>query len=206
MITLNEISVVFSQGKQKKTVLDRLSLAFPKGKTTAIMGPSGCGKTTLLRLIAGIISPRSGNVTRETQHISYLFQDTALLPWLTAQENVNLVLSDQSKTLPIAREWLTRVGLADECHTYPAALSGGMKQRVALARALANDAELLLLDEPFRGMDEALHEQMRELIRITRQGKTTILVTHDKQDLCMADYLVSLDDPVPKLVSISPEN
>lgn len=190
MPKLNDISVVFSQGKTSKTVLEHLSLDIPTGTTTAIMGPSGCGKTTLLRLLAGIISPTLGNVTRETNSISYVFQDQALLPWLTAAENLNLVLSDGKKTLHVAREWLACVGLAEDADRYPSELSGGMRQRVALARALATDADLLLLDEPFRGLDAQLHEQMRELIRTARQGKTTVLVTHDEQDLCMADSCV----------------
>ena len=187
MIRLENITLTYQEKKTIKTVLDDLTLDIPTGKTTVIMGPSGCGKTTLLRLMSGLITPTLGNVTRETDSISYLFQDTALLPWLTAAENVNLVLSDNKSTLPLAVEWLSRVGLANEADTYPSALSGGMRQRVALARALSTDAELLLLDEPFRGMDEDLHARMRELIRQFRQGKTTVIVTHDKADAEMAD-------------------
>ena len=189
MIALSDVTVTFAPNK---TVLEHLSLDIPKEKTTAIMGASGCGKTTLLRLLAGIISPNSGNVTRETDRLSFVFQDPALLPWLTAEENVNLVLSDSKRTLPTAREWLARVGLAEDADRYPAELSGGMKQRVALARALATDADVLLLDEPFRGLDAALHIQMRELICAVRNGKTTVIVTHDESDLYMADHLVIL--------------
>ena len=188
MITLNDVTVTFSPDK---TVLEHITLDFPSGATTAIMGTSGRGKTTLLRLLAGIISPTSGNVTRETDRISFAFQDPALLPWLSAAENVNLVLSDNKKTLPMAREWLARVGLSEDADRYPAELSGGMKQRVALARALATDADVLLLDEPFRGLDAALHLQMRELICAYRNDKTTVIVTHDESDLCMADYLIN---------------
>lgn len=187
MITLQNVSLSYRDGKTAKTVLNDVTLHVPTGKTTVIMGPSGCGKTTLLRLMSGLTEPTSGNVTRETQHISYLFQDPALLPWLTAAENVNLVLSDTKETLTAAREWLTRVGLEGEANTYPSALSGGMRQRVALARALATNAELLLLDEPFRGMDEQLHADMRALIHSNRQGKTTVIVTHDAADAEMAD-------------------
>lgn len=187
MIHLENITLTYQEKKTIKTVLDDLTLDIPTGKTTVIMGPSGCGKTTLLRLMSGLITPTLGNVTRETDSISYLFQDTALLPWLTAAENVNLVLSDNKSTLPLAVEWLSRVGLANEADTYPSALSGGMRQRVALARALSTDAELLLLDEPFRGMDEDLHARMRELIRQFRQGKTTVIVTHDAKDAEIAD-------------------
>ncbi len=194
MVTLQNVTLSYKDGKTIKTVLSDLSLTFPTGKMTTVMGPSGCGKTTLLRVIAGLESPDTGNVTRETDSISYLFQDTALLPWLTAAENVNLVLSDSRETLRTAVEWLARVELADEANTYPASLSGGMRQRVALARALSTDAELLLLDEPFRGMDEDLHAKMRNLIRSCRQGKTTILVTHDAADAEMADCRITFDE------------
>ena len=197
MIVLSDVTVTFAPNK---TVLEHLSLGIPKGKTTAIMGPSGCGKTTILRLLCGIISPTLGNVTRETNRISYAFQDPSLLPWLTAAENVNLVLSDAKKTMPAAKEWLARVGLAEDADRYPAELSGGMQQRVALARALCTDADLLLLDEPFRGLDAQLHEQMRDLVRSVRHGKTTVLVTHDESDLCMADYLVKMEPNAPVFI------
>ena len=194
MPALENVKLEFVSGKEKKTVFDGLSLAFPQGKTTAVLGPSGCGKTSLLRLLSGTLLPTSGNVTRETPSISCVFQDAALLPWLTALENINVVLSDSADTLECARSWLAAVGLAKEADRYPHELSGGMRQRVALARALCTDADLLLLDEPFRGLDQELHESMRELVRQTRQGKTTVLVTHDKGDLCMADGFLNLDE------------
>jgi NitT/TauT family transport system ATP-binding protein len=190
MITWQNVTLTYRDNKTVKTVLDDVTLHIPAGKTTVIMGPSGCGKTTLLRVAAGLIAPTSGNVTRETERISYLFQDPALLPWLTAAENVNLVLSDSKKTLPVAIEWLARVGLEGEENTYPSALSGGMRQRVALARALSTDADLLLLDEPFRGMDEDLHARMRDLINTCRLGKTTVIVTHDPSDAQDADLRI----------------
>ena len=194
MIQLQNVTMTYTDKKAVKTVLDDISLTIPTGKTTVIMGPSGCGKTTLMRLLSGLLTPTLGNVARETENISYLFQDPALLPWLSAEENVNLVLSDKQETLPEAIEWLTRVDLADEANTYPAALSGGMRQRVALARALCTDADLLLLDEPFRGMDEDLHVRMRELIHTCRQGKTTVIVTHDPQDAEIADCRILFDE------------
>ncbi len=192
MIKFEEMSLIFREKNAKKTVFDRLTLELPVGKTIAVMGSSGCGKTSLLRLIAGLISPTSGNVTRETKSISYAFQDPALLPWHSAEENVNLVLSDRKTTLPLARKWLSFVELEGEEKSKPAALSGGMQQRVSLARALAPNADLLLLDEPFRGLDEALHEKMRTLIATHRAGKTTLLVTHDRDDLAIADAVLLL--------------
>ena len=190
MIQLQNVTLSYQDKKTVKTVLDHLTLEIPQGKTTVIMGPSGCGKTTLLRLLSGLLPPTLGNVTCETESISYLFQDPALLPWLTAVQNVNLALSDKKETLPKAVEWLRCVDLEGEANTYPASLSGGMRQRVALARALSTDAELLLLDEPFRGMDGELHAKMRELIQTCRKGKTTVIVTHDAQDAEIADCCI----------------
>lgn len=197
MVTLQNVTLSYKDDKTLKTVLDNFSQTFPTEKITTIMGPSGSGKTTILRIIAGLQAPTSGNVTRETDNISFLFQDTALLPWLTSVENINLVLSDSKQTLPKALEWLTRVDLEDEAYTYPASLSGGMRQRVALARALCTDADLLLLDEPFRGMDDSLHQRMRELVFECRKGKTTILVTHDIRDTEMADHCITLENINP---------
>ena len=187
MIQLQNVTLTYQDQKTFKRILDDLTLEIPDGKITVIMGPSGCGKTTLLRLLSGLLPPTLGNVARETDSISYLFQDPALLPWLTAAENVNLVLSDKKETLPKAVEWLRRVDLEGEANTYPASLSGGMRQRVALARALSTNAELLLLDEPFRGMDDELHAKMRELILACRKGKMTVIVTHDPQDAEISD-------------------
>ena len=202
MPAFDQVTLTYTSEKDKKTVFNALSVMLPSGETTAVMGASGSGKTTLLRLLAGMISPDSGNVTRETDSISFVFQDTALLPWLTALENVNLVLSDSRATLPLAREWLARVGLADECDAFPSTLSGGMRQRVALARALAVDADLLLLDEPFRGLDDALHEQMLDLICEVRRDKTTVLVTHDRRDLRIVHHLLTLDNGEARLETV----
>lgn len=184
------------------TVLDRLSLSIPEHAVTVIMGPSGCGKTTALRLLAGILHPTLGNVRRETERISYLQQEAPLLPWRTAAENVNLVLSDTQKTLVDAVRWLEKVELGQVATLYPDELSGGMAQRVALARTLAADADLLLLDEPCRGMDRALHERMLALIACHCVGKTTILVSHDPTDLQIADYLVQFDPSAPSITPV----
>lgn len=205
MIRLEQVTLTFHTKGGSLTVLDHASALFPKGKTTALIGPSGSGKTSCLQLIAGLLAPTSGNVCRETASsgnvahetapsLSYLFQDLALLPWLTALQNVNLVLSDQKETLDVAREWLARVDLADAADRYPSELSGGMKQRVALARALSTEAEILLLDEPFRGLDDTLHKKMRALVASARKGKTTVLVSHDQNDLTIADHILRVEN------------
>ena len=205
MIQFENVTVTFPTPTGEITVLKNASASFPKGKIIALIGPSGSGKTTCLQLLSGLLSPnagnitqtctQTGNVTHETpQPLSYLFQDLALLPWLTALENVNVVLSDGKETLDVARRWLQRVDLAEAADRYPDELSGGMKQRVALARALSTDAELLLLDEPFRGLDATLHESMRALVASTRAGKTTVIITHDESDLEIADLVLHVEN------------
>ncbi len=175
MVKLKNVTVQFDENK----VLDCFSLTVKNGEHIVLMGPSGSGKTTVLKLIAGILIPDSGTVDINAQKISYMFQEPRLLPWLNAEENVNLVLGDKTETLPVARQWLERVGLDDAAKKYPSELSGGMKQRVSLARALAYDGELLLLDEPLSALDEATAQNMLTLVKEYAAKKTVILVTHN---------------------------
>ena len=177
LLTFDKVSLSLG-GKQ---LLESLDLSLKNGEVKVIMGPSGCGKTSLLRLAAGLLKPTAGKILRGSDRISIQFQEPRLLPWLTAAENVNLVLSDKKETLPKALEYLGAVGLTDAAHQYLAELSGGMAQRVALARALAYGGDLFLLDEPFRGLDQALRDQMISLVRTHTAGKALLLVTHDKE-------------------------
>ncbi|MBQ9780613.1 MAG: ATP-binding cassette domain-containing protein [Clostridia bacterium] len=166
---------------EKAPLFTDLDLTLSRGETKVIMGPSGCGKTSLLRLAAGLQKPTSGKILRNTHRISVQFQEPRLLPWLTAVENVNAVLSDKKETLPTALEFLAMVGLEDAAHKYPAELSGGMAQRVALARALAFDSDLYLLDEPFRGLDQALRDRMISLVKEKVKHAALLLITHDTE-------------------------
>lgn len=177
MIELKDVSVAF----QGHSVLEHCSLLVPDGGHTAVMGPSGSGKTTLLRLIAGQLAPDQGSVTVSHGRISYMYQEPRLLPWLTAEENVNLVLSDKPETMDTARQWLAAVGLADAMKKRPAELSGGMRQRVSLARALAYDGDLFLLDEPLSSLDEAMATELLDLLKQYTQGKSMIFVTHSPE-------------------------
>ena len=178
MVELHEISVRFGD----KTVLDQLRFHVPKGSHIAIMGPSGVGKSTLLYVIAGLQKPDAGRCVVNAGHCAMLFQKPRLLPWLSAAENVNCVLSDAKATMPQAVGWLKRLGMEADAGKYPAELSGGMQQRVALARALAFDGELILLDEPFQGLDEATKAGAMALCRRELADRTTILVTHDREE------------------------
>lgn len=182
MIAIDRLNVAYGDA----SVLKDCALRVTAGSRIALMGPSGCGKTTLINAIAGLAAPDSGSI-QVNGRVSYVFQEPALFPWLTAEENVNVVLSDKRDTLPQARRWLEEAGLADSLNKYPHQLSGGQKQRVAICRALAFGGDILLLDEPLKGLDPDTREQVANLILNTWKDKTLLLVTHDQweaQTLC----------------------
>ena len=162
-----------------RTVLENQNLTVLPGQRIALMGPSGVGKTTLLRTVLGLLKPDSGTA-QNSFRTAAVFQEPRLLPWRTAAENVNLVLSDKAATMKTAKYWLARLGLEDAGDKYPEELSGGMQQRVAIARALAMEAELLVLDEPFKAMDEALRDQVIALVGQTKAA--ILLVTHEEEE------------------------
>ena len=176
MLKLQNISHCYGD----HTVLKNISLVLNPGQRIALMGPSGCGKTTLLRIAMGLLKPTEGNVDNSFQRTTAVFQEPRLLPWRTAAENVNLVLSDKAATMDAAKHWLAKLGLGDAGDKYPEELSGGMQQRVAIARALAMEADLLVLDEPFKAMDEALRDQVIALVGQTKAA--ILLVTHEEEE------------------------
>ena len=159
-------------------VLDGMDLTVAPGQRIAIMGPSGCGKTTLLRIAMDLLKPSEGNVENTFRKTVAVFQEPRLLPWRTAIQNVNLVLGDGKATLDTAEKYLRQVKLEDALDKYPRELSGGMQQRVSLARALAAEGDLLVLDEPFKAMDEALRDQVIALVDKTNAA--ILLVTHEE--------------------------
>lgn len=172
-----------------KQVLQDQDFSLPPGEHAALLGPSGCGKTSILLLAALLRQPDSGQVRRQ-KNAAMVFQEPRLLPWLTAEENVNLVLADQASSLPEARRWLERVELLEEAAAYPAALSGGMCQRLALARALAADRPLLLLDEPLKAMDVALRQRILQVLQEECRGKALLLATHDEDEARALDCCI----------------
>ena len=186
MITIDRLTL--SYGRQQ--VLKDCSLRVETGSRLALMGPSGCGKTSLINVIAGLLTPDSGKVSVNGK-VSYVFQEPALFPWLTAVDNINVVLSDGPETLPRAEQLLEAVGLSDCRDKYPHQLSGGQKQRIAICRALAYGGDILLLDEPLKGLDADTRDQVSALLRQEWTGKTLLLVTHDPseaQSLCDRVY------------------
>lgn len=174
MLKLTDISHSYGE----RPVLEHLELTLAPGERLALMGPSGCGKTTLLRIALGLLQPSQGKMENTFRKTTVVFQEPRLLPWRTALENVNLVLGDRKDTLEQARQVLCRMHLSDALDKYPRELSGGMQQRVSLARALAAEGDLLVLDEPFKAMDEVLRDQVIALVGQT--DAAILLVTHEE--------------------------
>lgn len=166
-----------------------------------ILGPSGSGKTTLLNLISGVLQADQGDILGFAgRSISYLFQENRLLPWRTAEENIDFVLKDklsrEERRASIAR-YLEMVGLTGFKDYYPAKMSGGMKQRVAIARAFAFPAEILLMDEPFKGLDLQMKQTLIEafLNLWVPDRRSVFFVTHDLQEaLLMGEEIYVLTD------------
>lgn len=163
------------------TVIDGFSRTFPDGSVTVIMGQSGCGKTTLLNMLMGVTAPDSGTVTGNDGRISAVFQENRLCENLTVLSNLKLVMNGKPDRADLLRE-LDAVGL-EGCADRPVReLSGGMKRRTALLRALLADYDIIFLDEPFKGLDEATKENVMRYCRQKTEGKTVILVTHDRSE------------------------
>ena len=190
-----------------------VSLSVYDGEILALLGPSGCGKTSTLRLIAGLETPDSGTISlrqqvvsgdrafvpAERRRIGFMFQDFALFPHLTVAENVGFGLRGMRTAARRERValMLAEVGLRDKANQYPDHLSGGEKQRVALARALAPEPSVVLLDEPFSGLDASMRNSLRaETVRVLkRTGTTAIMVTHDAEEaMYMADRIALMKD------------
>ena len=177
MIEITDLTVAYGG----VSVLERCSLRVPDGSHIALMGPSGCGKTTLLRVIMGLERPSGGSV-RVDGRVSAVFQEPRLLPWLSAVDNVAIVREKSPDGAEKALRLLERAGLAGAERKYPRELSGGMQQRIAICRALYAQGNILLLDEPFKGLDDANRRAVSSLIGEMTAGKTLILVTHDLSD------------------------
>lgn len=168
-----------SKGFNGVDVLQDISFSLSPGSITCLMGPSGSGKTTLLRLMAGLLAPDQGQVQAPNQ-VSMVFQEDRLLPHLTAQANLRFVLG-RGKDEEIY-QILEELGLSDTAGKPVSDFSGGMARRVAIARALLADYQLLLLDEPFKGLDEDNRALACACILRHRQGRTLVLVAHDPSE------------------------
>ena len=179
-LILTDISKAYGENQ----VLEHISLAFPQGSRTCVMAPSGRGKTTLLRIILGLTKPDSGAVTGRPTKTAAVFQEDRLCGDLTVGANLRMVCGKTKKD-PEIQAVLAALGIGETLDLPAAQLSGGMARRAALARALLAAPELLILDEPFTGLDPAAREASAAAIRETCPGATILLVTHRKEDAAL---------------------
>ncbi|MDT4993265.1 MAG: sulfonate transport system ATP-binding protein [Actinoplanes sp.] len=188
VVRLENVSKQYGTGGNALLALDRVSLTVRQGEFVCLLGASGCGKSTLLSLVAGLDKISAGTLDIGGRHVSLMFQEAALFPWLSVAGNVELPMRlrgvPKAERQNRAAELLEIVRLKGLGHKRPHELSGGMRQRVALARALAQDADVLLMDEPFGALDamtrDILHD---ELERIWREQELTVLfVTHNVRE------------------------
>ncbi|NUR83783.1 MAG: ABC transporter ATP-binding protein [Nonomuraea sp.] len=185
-VTLESVSKVYGQGRNGLLALDQVSLSVRPGEFVCLLGASGCGKSTLLSLVAGLDRPTAGEISTDGRSVAMMFQEPALFPWLTVRANVELALQSLPKQERRAQaaEFLDIVHLGGFGAKRPHELSGGMRQRVALARALAQDAGVLLMDEPFGALDAMTRDLLHdELERIWAERALSVLfVTHNVRE------------------------
>ncbi|MBI9012534.1 MAG: ATP-binding cassette domain-containing protein [Clostridiales bacterium] len=179
MIKLDNVSVSYDH----LCVLNEFSYDFKAKQITCLFGPSGCGKTTLLNAVAGLIS-YEGEIYKSSKQ-SFIFQEDKLLPWLTVYDNISVILKghiNEDEIDNTVKHYLQLVGLIDSSQQYPNQLSGGMKRRVAIARAFAYPSDILLMDEPFKGLDKALKAGIiNDFMKLWKEdNRTILLVTHDE--------------------------
>ena len=203
-LVVDRVSKRFGRGATAVQALEPIDLAVEAGDFVCIVGPSGCGKSTLLNIVAGFETPTSGvsaldgrPITAPGPERGVVFQQGALFTWLTVRDNVAFGPRALGKSQPEARaiadRYLELVGLSAFASRYPYELSGGMQQRVGIARALANEPEVLLMDEPFAALDQQTRELLQEEIRAIwrRTGKTVLWITHSIEEaLFLATHLV----------------
>ncbi len=183
------------------------SLTVEEGTVTCLLGPSGCGKTTLLNMISRVIPADSGDFRQfEGKRVSCIFQEPRLLPWQTVSGNLNFVLRDRfprQERDRLVSHWVEKVGLKGYENEFPKNLSGGMKQRVAIARAFAFPSDILLMDEPFKGLDVKLKTSIMELFLLAWQEnpRTVIFVTHDIDEALLLGQRVCVLSHAPVTVT-----
>jgi bicarbonate transport system ATP-binding protein len=207
-VTIEDVSKVYPTAKGSYTVLEDVNLTVNEGEFICVIGHSGCGKSTLLNMVSGFTQPTTGSVKVAGKTITepgpdrmVVFQNYALLPWLSVFDNVYLAVDSvnpqksEREKRAIVREHLAMVGLTEATEKKPTQISGGMKQRVSIARALAIRPEVLILDEPFGALDAITKEELQEeLLKIWNDHRCTVLmITHDIDEaLFLADRLVMM--------------
>jgi NitT/TauT family transport system ATP-binding protein len=209
-VTLAGVSKVYGRGRAAVHALDQVSLTAAPGEFTCLIGASGCGKSTLLSLVAGLDKPTAGEISVGGR-VALMFQEPALFPWLTAAGNVELALRargvGKAERRKRAAELLETVHLGGFGKKQPHELSGGMRQRVALARALAQDADVLLMDEPFGALDAMTRDLLHdELDRVCAGRNLTVLfVTHNvREAVRLGDRVVLLSSRPGRVIEEYP--
>ncbi|MBR1865669.1 MAG: ABC transporter ATP-binding protein [Lachnospiraceae bacterium] len=212
IIEIKNLSKAYATGTAESNVISDINLNIREGEFHILLGPSGCGKSTLLNIIAGLLRKTEGKISMNGKSIrtpdkdrGVVFQnaDTAIYPWLTVYENVeyglkiNRVPKEERKK--IVEHYIDMVGLSEHKDKFPGELSGGMKQRTQIARVLANDPQVLIMDEPFGALDAQTRRTMQqELIKIWQKtGKTIIFVTHDIQEALLLGTDISIMSKSP---------
>ena len=206
-VTLAGVSKVYGRGAAAVPALDQVSLAAEPGEFTCLIGASGCGKSTLLNLVAGLDQPTSGEISVGGR-VALMFQEPGLFPWLTAAGNVELALRargvGKAERKQRAAELLEAVHLAGFGKKRPHELSGGMRQRVALARALAQDADVLLMDEPFGALDAMTRDLLHDELDRVCEGRnlTVLFVTHNvREAVRLGDRVVLLSSRPGRVIA-----
>ncbi len=210
-IALDHVSKVYGHAGDATHALDDVSLDVAKGDFVCLLGASGCGKSTLLNLVAGLDQPTRGTIDVFDNRTTLMFQEAALFPWLTAAGNVDLALKlrkvPRAERGPRVDQLLDLVNLRDFAKKRPHELSGGMRQRVALARALAQEADVLLMDEPFGALDamtrDVLHDELERLCADTHL--TVLFVTHNvREAIRLGDRVVLLSSRPGRVIAEYP--
>lgn len=215
-ISIKNLNKKFIIDKEEVSILENINLDIKQGEFISIIGSSGCGKSTLLRIIAGLDNDYEGTVVMDGESIlkpslkrGVVFQEHRLFPWLTVSDNISFGLKNKSseEKQDIVKQHLELVGLKGFENAYPSQLSGGMSQRVSIARALANDPEVLLMDEPFGALDALTRIQMQEeCLKIWKTKKLTIIfITHDIDEaIYLGDKVVIMSQRPGKIKKVIP--
>ncbi len=211
-IELDQLTKIFYKRNESVEAIKNISLDIEDGEFVCILGPSGCGKTTLLRILAGLETPSTGDIQihqseSEKPLQSMVFQERGVIPWMTVEENVAFGLKMRHLPKKEIKErsdyYIKKVGLEKFAKLYPKELSGGMKQRVSIARAFANDPEILLMDEPFAALDEQNKFILQEeLLNIWAETKKTVLfITHSIDEaMLLSDRILLMSSQPGQIV------
>ncbi|GAA1923035.1 ABC transporter ATP-binding protein [Nocardioides lentus] len=210
-VDVRGVSKVFGSGSEQVVALKDVDLSVAQGEFVCLLGASGCGKSTLLNLVAGLDKPTSGTVDTHGKRIAFMFQEATLFPWLTLAQNVDLALRlngvAKAERKPRVSELLAKVRLGGRGDRRPHELSGGMRQRGALARVLAQDADIVLMDEPFAALDamtrDAMHDEIESLW--SELGLTVMFVTHNVREAArLSDRTVLMESGPGRVKQVYP--